>query len=77
MQPETPYNPGMATDKAKLMVYMDPTYKEGLAKLAAIQNRSMSNYVETLIIEAVDKAIADGNLPGQPQPPAQPEEGWK
>ena len=71
MQPETPYNPGMATDKAKLMVYLDPAYKDGLVKLAAMHNRSMSNYVETLIIDAVDKAVADGNLPGQPPQPPQ------
>jgi len=57
----------MATDKAKLMIYLPPTYKEGLAKLAALQNRSMSNYVETLIIEAVDQATDEGKIP-----PAQP-----
>jgi hypothetical protein len=45
------------------MVYMDQPYKEGLAKLAAAQNRSMSNYVETLIIEAVEAAIASGEIP--------------
>lgn len=57
------YDSCMATDKAKLMVYLDPSYKEWLGKLAAAQNRSMSNYVETLIIETVDKAIQSGELP--------------
>ncbi|PZO36918.1 MAG: hypothetical protein DCF17_16635 [Shackletoniella antarctica] len=56
----------MATDKAKLMVYMDQPYKDGLAKLAAAQNRSMSNYVETLIMEAVEAAIAAGDIPPAP-----------
>ena len=57
------YDSGMATDKAKLMVYLDPSYKEWLGKLASTQNRSMSNYVETLIIERIDKAIESGELP--------------
>jgi hypothetical protein len=57
------YDSCMATDKAKLMVYLDPSYKEWLGKLAAAQNRSMSNYVETLIIETVDKAVESGELP--------------
>ena len=57
------YDSCMATDKAKLMVYLDPGYKEWLGKLAATQNRSMSNYVETLIIETVDKAVQSGELP--------------
>lgn len=59
---ESAYDLPMATDKAKLMVYMDQPMKEGLAKLAAAQNRSMSNYVETLIIEAVEAAIASGEI---------------
>jgi len=57
------YDAFMATDKAKLMVYLDPSYKEWLGKLASAQNRSMSNYVETLIIETVDEAIQAGMLP--------------
>ncbi len=60
---ENAYDSCMATDKAKLMVYLDPSYKEWLGKLAAAQNRSMSNYVETLIIETVDKAVQSGELP--------------
>ena len=69
MLPESPYNSEMATDKAKLMIYVDPAYKEGLGRLAAMHNRSMSNYVETLIIEAVDQAIAEGKI----QPPTPPQ----
>jgi hypothetical protein len=56
------YYSGMATDKAKLMVYVDQAYKDGLGKLAALENRSMSNYVETLIIDAVDRAVAEGKI---------------
>ena len=56
------YDLPMATDKAKLMVYMDQPTKEGLAKIASAQNRSMSNYVETLIIDAVESAIAAGEI---------------
>jgi predicted HicB family RNase H-like nuclease len=63
MTERSAYDSCMATDKAKLMVYLDPSYKEWLGKLAAAQNRSMSNYVETLIIETVDKAIQTGELP--------------
>ena len=63
---ESAYDLAMATDKAKLMVYMDQPTKEGLAKLAAAQNRSMSNYVETLIIEAVEAAIANGEISPAP-----------
>ena len=45
------------------MVYLDPSYKAWLGKLAAAQNRSMSNYVETLIMETVGKAVESGELP--------------
>jgi hypothetical protein len=60
MQGQSDYDFPMATDKAKLMVYMDQPTKDALAKLAATQNRSMSNYVETLIMDAVDDAIENG-----------------
>lgn len=62
MEDEDAYYSGMATDKAKLMVYVDLAYKESLGKLAAMENRSMSNFVETLIIDAVDRAIAEGKI---------------
>ena len=63
MSNQSDYHLPMATEKAKLMVYMDQPTKEGLAKLAATKNRSMSNYVETLIIDAVEAAIASGDIP--------------
>lgn len=63
MSTQNAYYLGMATDKARLMIYLDPSYKEWLGKLAAEENRSMSNYVETLIIETVDEAIRSGKLP--------------
>ena len=60
------YDPHMPTDKAKLMVYMDPAYKHRLGQLAAAENRSMSNYVETLIIRAVENMTQDGRIePGR------------
>lgn len=62
MENEDAYDSGMATDKAKLMVYVDLAYKEGLGKLAAMENRSMSNFVETLIMDAVDRAIAEEKI---------------
>ena len=57
------YNPDMGTDKAKLLVYMDPSYKEGLKHLAATQARSMSNLIEWLVIQAVDEAREKGVIP--------------
>lgn len=50
----------VATSKAKLMVYLDPEMKDDLEKLSQVENRTMSNYVETLIREAIAKAKNDG-----------------
>jgi hypothetical protein len=55
----------VATDKSKLMVYLDPTYKKGLEQLSEVHSRSMSNFVEVLIKEAVDKALRDGVIRGE------------
>lgn len=63
MTERSPTIPAMGTDKAKFMIYMDPAYKEALGQLAATENRSMSNFVETLIINAVDQARAQGIIP--------------
>ena len=57
------YDSWMATNKAKLMVYLEQSYKNGLEKLAELENRSMSNFVETLIQEVVDKARSEGKIP--------------
>jgi uncharacterized protein (DUF1778 family) len=50
----------VATDKSKLMVYLDPRYKALLEKLADAHSRSMSNFVEVLVKQAVDQALKDG-----------------
>jgi hypothetical protein len=54
--------PTVATDKSKLMVYLDPVYKKRLEKLAEFHSRSMSNYVEVLIKAAADQALKDGTI---------------
>lgn len=50
----------VATDKARLMIYLEPDYKRLLEQLAEVHSRSMSNFVEVLIKEAADKAVKDG-----------------
>lgn len=50
----------VATDKSKLMVYLDPEYKRLLEKLAEHHSRSMSNLVEVLVKQAVDQAVKEG-----------------
>jgi predicted HicB family RNase H-like nuclease len=52
----------VATSKAKLMIYLDPEYKKELEKLAEKDGRSMSNFVERLIMAAVDDAKQSGGL---------------
>lgn len=52
----------VATNKAKLMVYMEHEIKNDLERLAELHNRSMSNYVETLIMQAVANAKQSGIL---------------
>jgi uncharacterized protein (DUF1778 family) len=52
----------VATSKAKLMIYLDQDYKKDLERLAEIDGRSMSNFVERLIRETVDAAKKSGEL---------------
>ena len=42
------------------MVYLDPDAKDDLEKLAEANNRSMSNFVETLVMQAIDAAKKEG-----------------
>jgi uncharacterized protein (DUF1778 family) len=58
--PISAQNQTVATDKARLMIYLEPDYKRLLEQLAEVHSRSMSNFVEVLIKEAVDKAVRDG-----------------
>lgn len=52
----------MPTNKAKVGTYIDKTLKDDLEKLAETESRSVSNYVELLIKEAVAKARVEGRL---------------
>lgn len=52
----------VATDKEKLMVYIDKDVKEGLRQLAEMDGRSMSNFVEQMIKSAVESAKLAGKI---------------
>ncbi|HEY9876867.1 MAG TPA: ribbon-helix-helix protein, CopG family [Leptolyngbyaceae cyanobacterium] len=52
----------MPTNKAKVGTYIDQELKEELERLAELESRSVSNFVELLIKEAVAKAKAEGKL---------------
>jgi hypothetical protein len=51
------------TDKAKVFGYIEPELKKKLERLADRRNRSISNMIETLIREEVEKAEESGELP--------------
>lgn len=44
----------MVTKKEKLSIYLPGQLKEALAKLAAKDKRSISTYLEVLILEALE-----------------------
>ena len=48
--------PCMTTSKARLTILIDQEIKEDFEKLCELENRSMSNYAETLIKNIVDTA---------------------
>ena len=52
----------VATAKAKVLAYMEPEVREDLERLAAQRNRSMSNLIETLVIDEIRRAIESGEL---------------
>jgi hypothetical protein len=52
----------MPTSKAKVGTYIDQDLKDSLEELAALESRSVSNFVEILIKEAVAKAKSEGRL---------------
>ena len=52
----------MPTTKAKVGTYIDQELKENLVKLAERESRSVSNYVEILIKEAVAQAQSEGKI---------------
>jgi len=52
----------MPTNKGKVGVYLDKSLKADLEKLAAYESRSVSNFVELLIKDAVEKAKSEGKI---------------
>lgn len=52
----------MPTTKAKVGTYIDQELKDNLVRLAELESRSVSNYVEILIKEAVAKAKSEGKI---------------
>ena len=53
----------MGTSKSKIFSYTDPELKQELKILAAIRNRSVSNLMETMARQEVDRAKASGEIP--------------
>jgi len=52
----------MPTNKGKVGVYLDKSLKADLEKLADSESRSVSNFVELLIKDAVEKAKSEGKI---------------
>jgi len=52
----------MPTTKAKIGTYIDQDLKDNLLKLAELESRSLSNYVEILIKAAVAQAKSEGKI---------------
>ena len=52
----------MPTNKAKLGVYVDQGLKADVEKLAELESRSVSNFIEILLKELVANAKAEGKL---------------
>ena len=55
----------VTTTKAKAMILMKQEVKADLERLAKARNRSMSNLVETLIMEEIARAKESGELPDE------------
>lgn len=52
----------VATNKARLVAYCEPEVKEKLERLAEQRLRSLSNLIESILVEEVAKAEAAGEL---------------
>ena len=57
----------VATNKARLVAYCEPEIKEKLEKLAEARLRSLSNLIESILVEEVAKAERAGELPAPKQ----------
>ncbi len=53
---------GGQTKLDRVTVYLDPESKKKLEKLAKVKKRTLSNLVSVLIDEAVENAIAKGEI---------------
>lgn len=56
----------VATNKARLVAYCEPEIKEKLERLAEARLRSLSNLIESVLVEEVAKAEANGELSSDP-----------
>jgi predicted transcriptional regulator len=52
----------VATNKARLVAYCEPEIKEKLEKLAESRLRSLSNLIESVLVEEVAKAEVNGEI---------------
>jgi predicted DNA-binding protein len=48
--------------KKRMSIYLTPSLKEDLEKLAASKSRTISNMVEVLVRDAVEKAKKQGEI---------------
>jgi len=53
----------MATNKSKIVVYVQPEIKTKLETLADLRFRKVSNLAEKLLVELVREAEESGELP--------------
>ena len=60
----------MPTSKPRVVVYVDEELKKDLEKLAEARDRTVSNFVLTLIKSAISEAVEDGLIdsPSSSQP---------
>ncbi|WP_199337053.1 ribbon-helix-helix protein, CopG family [Oscillatoria sp. FACHB-1407] len=50
------------TDKARVATYIEEELKQKLERLAALEDRSVSNFLERLIRQVVEQAEKEGKL---------------
>ncbi|MEP0889915.1 ribbon-helix-helix protein, CopG family [Leptolyngbya sp. FACHB-16] len=50
------------TDKARVATYIEEELKQKLEKLAALEDRSVSNFLERLIKQVVEQAEQEGKI---------------
>ncbi len=55
----------MPSEKPRITVYLDEDLKEELEELARLNDRPVSNFVLTLIKQAITDAKAQGQLKGK------------